>query len=87
MATFMPGASMNLCGLTLHARLEQLARGLAGKCSDEGAQRLVTPRADLSVRGRTSVRSMLPPSLAPMPSSFGHDTTAHSERRCRCCSQ
>jgi hypothetical protein len=26
---------------------------------------------------------MLSPPLAPMPSSFGHDTPAHVERRCR----
>jgi hypothetical protein len=75
---------MNLCGLTLHARLEQLARSLASKCSDEGAQTLVTPRVDLVVRVRASVRSMLSPPLTPMPSSFGHDTPAHVERRCRC---
>jgi hypothetical protein len=83
MATFMPGASMTLFGLTLHARLEQLARSLAGKCSDEGAQRLVTLCADLGVHARASVRSMLSPPLTPMPSSFGHDTPAHVERRCR----
>jgi hypothetical protein len=74
---------MNLCGLTLHARLEQLARSMAGKCSDEGAQRLVTLRTDLGVDGRASVRSMLSPPLALMPSSFGHDTPAHVERRFR----
>ena len=74
---------MNLCGVTFHLRLEQLARSLAGKRSDEGAQRLVTLRVDLVVRVRASARPMLSPPLAPMPSSFGHDTPAHVERRCR----
>jgi hypothetical protein len=76
MATFMPGASMNLCGLTLHARLEQLARSLTGKRSDKSAQMLVTLRVDLVVRVRANVRSILSPPLAPIPSSFGHDTPA-----------
>jgi hypothetical protein len=64
-------------------RLEQLPRSLTGKRSDESAQMLVTLRVDLVVRLRASVWSMLSPPLAPMPSSFGHDTPAHVERRCR----
>ena len=74
---------MNLRGVAHPLRLEQLARSLAGKRSNEGAQGLVTLRVDLVVRVRASVRSMLSPPLAPMPSSFGHDTPAHVERRCR----
>jgi hypothetical protein len=74
---------MNLRGVALPLRFEQLARSLTGKRSDEGAQRLVTLRVDLVVRVRANVRPMLSPSLAPMPSSFGHDTPAHVERRCR----
>src|SRR4051794_15305152 len=54
-----------------------------GKRSDESAQRLVTLRIDLVARVRANVRSMLSPPLAPIPSSFGHDTPAHLERRCR----
>ena len=74
---------MNLCGVARPLRLEKLARSLTGKRSDEGAQRLVTPRVDLVVRVRASVRPMSSPPLAPMSSSFGHDTPAHLERRCR----
>jgi hypothetical protein len=74
---------MNLCGVARPLRLEQLARSLTGKRSDEGAQRLVTLCVDLALRVRASVRSMLSPPLAPMPSSFGHDTPAHVERRFR----
>jgi hypothetical protein len=74
---------MNLGGVARPLRLEQLARSLAGKRSDEGAQRLVTLRVDLVVRVRASVRPMLSPPVSPMPSSFGHDTPAHVERRCR----
>ena len=74
---------MNLCGVTRPLRLEQLARSLTGKRSDEGAQRLVTLRIDLAVRVRAGVRPMLSPPLPPIRSSFGHDTPAHVERRCR----
>jgi hypothetical protein len=74
---------MNLCGVARPLRLEQLARGLTGKRSDKSAQRLVTLRVDLVVPVRASVRSMLLSPLAPMSSSFGHDTPAHVERRCR----
>jgi hypothetical protein len=74
---------MNLRGVAHPLRLEQLARGLTGKRSGEGAQRLVTARVDLVVRVRASVRPMLSPPLTPMTSSFGHDTPAHVERRCR----
>jgi hypothetical protein len=74
---------MNLCGVARPLRLEQLARSLTGKRSDEGAQGPVTLRVDLVVRVRASVWSMFSPSLAPMPSSFGHDTPAHLERRFR----
>jgi hypothetical protein len=74
---------MNLRGVTLSLRLEELARGLAGKYSDESAQRLVKLRVGLVVRVRASVRSLLSPPLATMPSSFGHDTPAHVEGRCR----
>jgi hypothetical protein len=74
---------MNLRGVAHPLPLEQLARSLAGKRSNEGAQRLVTLRVDLVVRVRASVWSMLSPPLAPIPSSFGHDTPAHLERRCR----
>jgi hypothetical protein len=74
---------MNLSGLARPLRFEQLARSLTGKRSDEDAQRLVTLRVDLVVRVRASVWSMLSPPVAPMPSSFGHDTPAHLERRCR----
>ena len=74
---------MNLCGVARPLRLEQLARSLTGKRSDKSAQRLVTLRVDLVVRVRANVRPMLSPPLAPMPSSFGHDTPAHVERRCR----
>ena len=66
---------MNLCGVARPLRLEQLPRSLTGKRSDESAQMLVTPRVDLVVRVRANVRPMLSsPPLAPMPSSFGHDT-------------
>jgi hypothetical protein len=74
---------MNLCGVARPLRLEQLPRSLTGKRSDESAQMLVTLRVDLVVRVRANVRPMLSPPLAPMPSSFGHDTPAHVERRCR----
>ena len=74
---------MNLCGVAHPLRLEQLARSLTGKRSDESAQMLVTLRVDLVVRVRANVRPMLSPPLAPLPSSFGHDTPAHVERRCR----
>ena len=74
---------MNLCGVARPLRLEQLARSLTGQRSDESAQMLVTLRVDLVVRVRANVRSMLSPPLAPMSSSFGHDTPAHVERRCR----
>ncbi|MGB2715414.1 MAG: hypothetical protein WBC51_14630 [Vicinamibacterales bacterium] len=76
-------ASMNLCKVARSLRLEQLPRSLTGKRSDESAQMLVTLRVDLVVRVRANVRPMLSPPLAPMPSSFGHDTPAHVERRCR----
>ena len=74
---------MNLCGVARPLCLEQLARSLTGKRSDESAQRLVTLRVDLVVRVRASVQSMLSPPLARTPSSFGHDTPAHVERRYR----
>jgi hypothetical protein len=74
---------MNLCGVARPLRFEQLARRLTGQRSDEGTQGLVTLRADLVVRLRTKVRSMLSPPLAPIPSSFNHDTPAHVERRFR----
>jgi hypothetical protein len=74
---------MNLCGVARLLRLEQLARGLTGKRSNEGAQRLVTLRVDLLVRVRACGRSMLSTPVAPMLASFGHDTPAHVERRCR----
>jgi len=74
---------MNLCGVARPLRLEQLPRSLTGKRPDESAQMLVTPRVDLVVRVRANVRSMLSPPLARMPSSFGRDTPAHVERRCR----
>jgi len=68
-------ASMNLCGVARPLRLEQLPRSLTGQHSDESAQMLVTLRVDLVVRVRANVRPMLSsPPLAPMPSSFGHDT-------------
>jgi hypothetical protein len=74
---------MNLRGVAHALRLEQLARSLTGKRSGEGAQRLVTARVDLVVRVPANVRAMLSPPLAPISSSFGHDTPAHVERRCR----
>jgi hypothetical protein len=74
---------MNLCGVARPLRLEQLARSLTGKRSDESAQRLVTLRIDLVVRVRANVRSMLSSPVASIPSSFGHDTPVHLERRCR----
>jgi hypothetical protein len=74
---------MNLCGVACPLRVEQVPRSLTGKRSDESAQMLVTLRVDLVVRVRANVRSILSPPLAPMPSSFGHDTPAHVERRCR----
>jgi len=74
---------MNLCGVARPLCLEQLARSLTGKRSDKSAQMLGTLRVDLVVRVRANVRSMLSPPLAPMSSSFGHDTPAHVERRCR----
>ena len=40
---------MNLRGVARPLRLEQLARRLTGKRSDESAQRLVTLRVDLVV--------------------------------------
>ena len=76
---------MNLRGMARPLRFEQFSRSLTGKRSDESALRLVTLRVDLVVRVRASVRSMLSPPLAPKPSSFGHDTPAHVERRCRLC--
>jgi len=74
---------MNLCGVARQLRLEQLPRSLTGQRSDVSAQMLVTLRVDLVVRVRANVRPMLLPPLAPTPSSFGHDTPAHVERRCR----
>ena len=74
---------MSLRRVTLLLRLEELAGRLARKYSDEGAQIVVTSRVDLAVRVRASVRPMFSPPLAPMPSSFGHDTPAHIERRYR----
>jgi hypothetical protein len=74
---------MNLCGVARPLRLEQLPRSLTGQRSDESAQMLVTLRVDLVGRVRANVRPMLSPPLAPMSSSFGHDTPAHVERRCR----
>jgi len=73
---------MNLCGVAGPLCLEQLARSLTGKRSDESAQMLVTLRVDLVVCVRASARSISSPPLEPMPSSFGHDTPAHIERRC-----
>jgi hypothetical protein len=72
---------MNLRRVARPLRLEQLARSLTGQRSDESAQMLVTLRVDPVVRVRASVRPMLSPPLKPMPSSFGHDTPAHVERR------
>ena len=74
---------MNLYAVTLQLRLEELARCLAGQYSDEGAQILVTPLVDVVVRVRVSMRPMLSPPVSPMPSSFGHDTPAQVEGRCR----
>jgi hypothetical protein len=74
---------MNLCGVARPLRLEQFPRSLMGKRSDESAQMIVTLRVDLVVRVRANVRPMSSPALAPMLSSFGHDTPAHVERRCR----
>jgi len=51
---------MNLCGVACPLRLEQLARSLTGKRSDEGAQRLVTLRADLGVRARAGGKERRP---------------------------
>ena len=74
---------MNLYGAARSLRLEQIARSLTGKRSDESPQGFVTLRVDLVVRVRANVRSMLSPPLAPIPSSFSHDTPAHVERRFR----
>jgi len=76
-------SSTNLRGVTLQLRLEELARCLARKDSDERAQGLVTPPVDLVVRVGASVRPKCSLPLSPLPSSFGHDTPAHVERRCR----
>jgi hypothetical protein len=69
--------------VTLQLRLEQLARSLAGKRTDKGAQRVVTIRLELVSRVRASTRPMFPPPLAPMPSSFGHDTPVERRYRLR----
>jgi hypothetical protein len=47
--------------VTLLARLEELARRLSRKCSDQGAQIVVASRVDLAVRVRATVRPMFPP--------------------------
>jgi hypothetical protein len=73
---------MSLRRVTLLSRLEELARRLTCKYSDEGAQIVVTSRVDLAVHVRASVRPTFSPPPAPMSSSFGHDTPAHVERRC-----
>ena len=81
MATFMPDVpQMNVCGQTLQLRLELFARGPAGERTDKRAQAVFAARVDLVVRVFASARSTLSPPLTPLPSSFGRDTLAHSER-------
>ena len=74
---------MNVCGVTLQLRLEQFARSLSGERTNKPAQTVFATRIDLVVRVLTSSRSTFSPPLTPLPSSFGHDTPAHLERRCR----
>jgi hypothetical protein len=67
---------MSLRRVTRLLRLEELARRVTRKYSDEGPQIVVTSRVDLPVRVRASMRSTFLPPPALMSSSFGHDTPA-----------
>ena len=74
---------MNVCSLTFQLRFELFARSLSGKRTNKRAQTVFVGRVDRTIRVSASARSMFSPSLAPLPSSFAHDTPAHLERRCR----
>ena len=69
--------------MTLHFRLEHFTCGLTREHADESAQVIVRARVDLVVRVRANALHF--PSLpgSSCSSSFGHDTPAHVERRCR----
>jgi len=64
---------------------EYFTSGLAREYADERAQVIVWMRVDLVVvRVRANGLHVPSSPRASCSSSFGHDTPAHSERRCLC---
>jgi len=63
--------------------LEDFARSLPREHADERAERLVSSDINCRRQIATRVRRNSSSSLALPASSFGHDTPAHVERRCR----
>ncbi len=61
---------------------EALARGLSRQGPDEGAKRNVGPVVIAPVALHGSASPMPPAASRSWRSSFGHDTPAHSQRRC-----
>jgi hypothetical protein len=83
MATFIASTSLNRLGMALHFCLEHFACGLTREDAHEGTQVIVRTRVDLVVRVRPNALRIPSPPRPSCSSSFGHDTPAHVERRCR----
>jgi hypothetical protein len=91
MATFMSSTSMNWTRPTLQLRLEHFTRGLTREHAHETAQVIVRAFVDQCFRVCANAPHVSSPPRPSRSSSFGHDTPAHVERRCRftysfCCS-
>jgi hypothetical protein len=69
--------------MALHFRLEHFTRGLTREGAHESAQVIVHARIDLVVRVSANALPFPSPPRPFCSSSFGHDTPAHVERRCR----
>jgi hypothetical protein len=87
MATFTSCTSLNPSRSLLQLQLEALACCLPRQGANERAKGYVRAVVAASTVFHASANPV--PSAAPRSwsSSLGHDTPAHSERRCRCCSQ
>jgi hypothetical protein len=87
MATFTAFTSLNSRRSLLQFSLEALTCGLARQRANERTERSIC--GVIGLCGIPCLRASAPPPAAfrSWSSSFGHDTPAHSERRCRCCSR
>jgi hypothetical protein len=83
MATFTSRTSLNRSLSLLQFQLEALACGLPRQGANERAKRCVRASATTSTVFRTGANPVRPAAPRSRSSSFGHDTPAHSERRCR----